>query len=48
MLNDRKESPEVLLLETPETYEDVFEEALKPEGCIKMLLNCLKNFRKEV
>ena len=48
MLKDRKESSEVLLLETPETQGDVFEEALKSEGYIKILLNCLKNFEKEV
>ena len=48
MLKDTKESSELPLLQTPETHGAVFEEALKSEGCIKILLNCLKNFEKEV
>ena len=42
------ESPNVSMLDTPKTPGDVFEESLKSEDCVKMLLSCLRNLEKEV
>ena len=42
------ESPKVSVLDTPKTPGDVFEESLKSEDCVKILLNCLRNLEKEV
>ena len=40
------ESPNVSMLDTPKT--PVFEESLKSEDCVKILLSCLRNIEKEV
>ena len=40
------ESPNVSMLDTPKT--PVFEESLKSEDCVKILLSCLRNLEKEV
>ena len=42
------ESPNVSMLDTPKTPGDVFEESLKSEDCVKMLLSCLRYLEKEV
>ena len=42
------ESPNVSMLDTPKTPGDVFEESLKSEDCVKILLSCLRNLEKEV
>ena len=42
------ESPNVSMLDTPKTPGDVFEESLKSEDCVKMLLSCLRNLEKEL
>ena len=42
------ESPNVSMLDTPKTPGDVFEESLKLEDCVKILLSCLRNLEKEV
>ena len=42
------ESPNVSMLNTPKTPVDVFEESLKSEDCVKILLSCLRNLEKEV
>ena len=48
----REESPSkshnVSMLDTPKTPGDVFEESLKSEDCVKMLLSCLRNLEKEL
>ena len=48
----REESPSkshnVSMLDTPKTPGDVFEESLKSEDCVKILLSCLRNLEKEV
>ena len=36
------------MLDTPETLGDVFEEILKSEDCVKVLLSCLRNLEKDV
>ena len=36
------------MLDTPETLGDVFEESLNSEDCVKVLLSCLRNLKKEV
>ena len=36
------------MLDTPKTPGDVFEESLKSEDCVKILLSCLRNLEKEV
>ena len=36
------------MLDIPETLGDVFEEILKLEDCVKVLLGCLQNLEKEV
>ena len=36
------------MLDTPETLGDVFEESLKSEDCVKVLLSCLRNLEKDV
>ena len=41
------ESPNVSMLNTPKTPVDVFEESLKSEDCVKILLSCLRNLEKE-
>ena len=42
------ESPKVSMLDTPKTPGDVFEESLKLEDCVKILLSCFQNLEKEV
>ena len=42
------ESPNVSMSDTPKTPGDVFEESLKPEDCVKILLSYLRNLEKEV
>ena len=42
------ESPNVSMLDTRKTPGNVFEESLKSEDCVKILLNCLRNLEKEV
>ena len=42
------ESPKVSMLDTTKTPGDVFEENLKSEDCVKILLSCLRNLEKEV
>ena len=48
----RKESPseshKVSMLDTLKTPGNVFEESLKSEDCVKILLSCLRNLEKEV
>ena len=41
-------SPNVSMLDTQKTLGDVFEESLKSEDCVKILLSCLRNLEKEV
>ena len=36
------------MLDTPKTPENDFEESLKSDSCVKILLNCLRNSEKEV
>ena len=52
MLKDREKrahpSPNVSILDKPKTPGDVFEESLKSEDCVKILLSCLRNLEKEV
>ena len=36
------------MLDTSKTPGDVFEERLKLEDCVKILLSCLRNLEKEV
>ena len=38
----------VSMLDTPKTPTDVFEESLKLEHCVKMLLSCLQNLEQGV
>ena len=42
------ESPKVSVLDTPKTPGDAFEESLKSEDCVKILLNCFQNLEKKV
>ena len=42
------ESANVSMLDTPKTPGDVFEESLKSEDSVKILLSCLRNLEKEV
>ena len=42
------ESPNMSMLDTPKTPEDVFEENLKSEDYVKILLSCLPSLVKEV
>ena len=42
------ESPNVSMLDIPKRPGDVFEESLKSEDCVKMLLSCLRNLEKEL
>ena len=42
------ESPNVSMLDIPKTPGDVFEESLKSEDCVKMLLSCLRNLEEEL
>ena len=48
----REESPSkslnMSMLDTPKTPGDVFEESLKQEDCVKILLSCFQNLEKEV
>ena len=48
----REESPSkshnVSMLDTPKTPGDVFEESLKSEDCVKVLLSCLQNLEQGV
>ena len=39
-------SPNMSMLDTPKTPGDVFEESLKSEDCIKILLSCLRNLEE--
>ena len=51
MLKDREspsESPNMWMLDTPKTHGDGFEDSLKSEDCVKILLSCLQNLEKEV
>ena len=41
-------SPNVLMLDTPKTPRDVFEESIKSEDCVKIFLSCFRNLEKEV
>ena len=41
-------SPNVSILDTPKTPGDVFEESLKSEDCVNILLSCLRNLEKKV
>ena len=36
------------MLDTPKTPENDFEESVKSDSCVKILLNCLRNSEKEV
>ena len=42
------ENPNVSMLDTSKTPRNVFEESLKSEDCVKILLSCLRNLEKEV
>ena len=42
------EGPNMSMLDTPKTPGGVFEESLKLEDCVKILLSCLRNLEKEV
>ena len=42
------ESPNVSMLDTPKTPGGVFEESLKSEDCVKVLLSCWQNLEQEV
>ena len=42
------ESSNMSMLDTPKTPGDVFEESLRSEDCVKILLSCLRNLEKEV
>ena len=44
----REESPNVSCLDSPTSPGNVFAESLKSNGCVKILMNCLKNLEKEV
>ena len=42
------ENPNVSVLDISKTPRNVFEESLKSEDCVKILLSCLRNLEKEV
>ena len=42
------ENPNVSMLDISKTPRNVFEESLKSEDCVKILLSCLRNLEKEV
>ena len=44
----REESPNVSCLESPARPGNVFDESLKSNECVEILMNCLKNLEKEV
>ena len=50
--SQREESPSeslnVSMLDIPKTPGAVFEESLKQEDCVKILISCLRNIEKEV
>ena len=43
-----EESSDVSCLESPTSPGNVFTESLKPNECVEILMNCLKNLEKEV
>ena len=44
----REESADVSCLDSPTSPGNVFAESLKSNGCVEILMNCLKNLEKEV
>ena len=44
----REERPDVSLLVTAKRHGNAFEESLKPQDCMKIFLDSIKNFEKEV
>ena len=44
----QEQTPNVSCSEDPTLQGDLFEESLKSDDCIQMLINCLKNLEKEI
>ena len=42
------EIPNVSMLDTLKTHGDIFEESLKQEDCVNILVSCFQNLEKEM